>query len=262
MRRFEDFWNLEWNWVEPRNERRDGWSGASRTSVDTTDGRLSLFVKRQENHCYRSFTHPFRGRPTFYREWRNIQRLQRSGVQTLDPVYYGERMFEGRYQAVLVTIALDDFIDLDRFFENREQANDPQRALILDTVADLLLQMHRSGLRHNCLGGNHLMVRLLSSNQAEVRVLDLEKLKQTFDVPGSAAKDLARLIRHTPTLRAEEHQALITGYVKDLRAQDAQDLVKVLNQALEDKHLLRGRAAHPRIVVEETPTESPSGPRL
>lgn len=247
---FDDFWNLEWNWVEPRNERRDGWSGAARVTVDTADGPLALFVKRQENHCYRSLHHPFRGLPTFYREWCNIQRLRRGGVATLDPVYYGQRVHQDRYQAILITQMLEGFSDLDRFFAERDKLNDGESLRALQEVARVLLCMHRNGFQHNCLGGNHIMLRM--GEQIEVRLLDLEKMKATRNVPHASAKDLARLIRHTPTLHSTDHRALISAYAKKLRAEDGEALVRDLNRALDEKHRLKGRAAHPFIVLDKT----------
>lgn len=250
LRGFEDFWRLEWNWVEPRNERRSGWSGATRAQVQAGDRTLSLFVKRQENHCFRSLLHPLRGQPTFFREWRNIHRLRKGGVPTLDPVYYGERMQDGRYQAVLVTLALDTFQELDKVFAGRAALSGTQRSNILRVIAMVLLRFHRNGLRHNCLGGNHVMVRLDDKDRVDVRVLDLEKVKATRHPIGAAAHDLARFIRHTPTLIDEDHQALVNAYAQLLPQLMRKPLVQAVNQQLRAKHERRGRPAHPPIVLE------------
>jgi hypothetical protein len=251
LRAFEDFWKLEWNWVEPRNERRNGWSGATRARIQVGDEVLSLFVKRQENHCYRSLRHPFRGRPTFFREWNNIHRLRAAGVPTLDPVYYGERIQDGRYQATLVSLALDEFRELDRWFADRDALSDAQRRALLQTAADVLRRFHRNGLQHNCLGGNHLMLRTDARGGTEARLLDLEKLKVTHDAQHAAARDLARFIRHTPTLLPQDHQMLISAYADDLAPAARASLVEHLNRALQDKHLQHGRPAHSPIVLDE-----------
>ncbi len=250
LRGFDDLWQLEWNWVEPRNERRSGWSGATRAQVQAGERTLSLFVKRQENHCYRSLLHPLRGQPTFFREWRNIHRLRKGGVPTLEPVYYGERMQDGRYQAVLVTLALDEFRELDEVFAERAALSETQRINILRVIALVLLRFHRNGLRHNCLGGNHIMVRLDDKDRVDVRVLDLEKVKATRHPLDAAARDLARFIRHTPTLLDQDHQALVNAYAQLLPALMRKPLVQTVNQQLRTKHERRGRPAHPPIVLE------------
>lgn len=250
LRGFEDFWQLEWNWVEPRNERRNGWSGATRVQVQAGAQTLSLFVKRQENHCYRSLLHPLRGQPTFHREWRNIFRLRKAGVPTLDALYYGERMHEGRYQAVLVSRALDDFRELDEMFAARAALSETQRVNILRVVAMVLLRLHRGGLQHNCLGGNHVMVRLDEKDRVDVRVLDLEKVKGFRRPLEAAAHDLARFIRHSPTLEHADHQLLVNAYAQMLPLLMRKVLVQGINRQLRDKHERHGRPEQPRITLD------------
>jgi hypothetical protein len=72
---FEALWSVSTDWHEAPNERRGGWSGVSRHVL--ADGS-AIFLKRQENHLCRTLRHPIRGIPTFYREYRNILRLQRA----------------------------------------------------------------------------------------------------------------------------------------------------------------------------------------
>ena len=232
LRSFEDFWNLEWTWIEPRNERRAGWSGASRIRIDTPAGPLSLFVKRQENHCYRSLRHPL-GRPTFYREWRNIQRLREAGVPTLDPLFYGERKQRGRYQAVLVSLALDEYRELDEVF--RGELSDAQRSAAVGAVAHLLARFYGTGLRHNCLGGNHLMLRFDAAGGAEVRLLDLEKMKGVHDPERAASRDLARFMRHSPSMNRQDHLALLRNYGELIGAVRSKRLMDYLNAGLRGK---------------------------
>ncbi len=247
LKTFDDFWNFEWTWVEPRNERRSGWSGASRVRIETPQGPLSLFVKRQENHCYRSLRHPFRGRPTFYREWCNIRMLRAAGVPTLDPIFYGERLQEGRYQAVLISLALDEFRELDRLFERDAGLDEAQSSAMLAAVAELLVRFHRTGSVHNSLSGAHLMLRMDAGGKADVRLLDLEKMKTNRDMLRSAASDLARLIRYTPTLSAQHRVNLVRAYSDAFPPGQRDALIKKINAALHDNHARRGRREHPAI---------------
>jgi hypothetical protein len=90
---FGPLWSLATDWHEAPNERRGGWSGVSRHLL--ADGS-AIFVKRQEDHLCRTLRHPLRGIPTFYREYRNILRLHRHAIGTLEALYYGDRRDAGQ----------------------------------------------------------------------------------------------------------------------------------------------------------------------
>jgi len=242
LRSFDDLWALPWNWVEEPNQRRRGWSGATRVVIGESEP-LALFVKRQENHCYRSLAHPLRGKPTFYREWRNIGVLREAGVPTLEPIAYGERVREGRYQAVLITVAFDGYVDLDELFANRGGLDEAARNAVLETLARNLLRLHRAGCRHNCLAGKHLMVRM--GAEPDVRLLDLEKLKHQRAWLAAAAHDLARLIRYTPTLSLADHHHVVYEYCRGLSTGEALSLVALINHKLSRKKGARYRIADP-----------------
>src|SRR5690606_4943115 len=64
LSQFEQWWQLQGEWVEEPNQRRGGESGVQRLQVD--QGQL-LYAKRQVGHLCRSLSHPF-GRPTVLRE--------------------------------------------------------------------------------------------------------------------------------------------------------------------------------------------------
>ena len=75
LRSFDDFWEFEANWFEEPNQRRGGWSGVARCELKVPEGGTRrVFLKRQENHTTRTFTHPIRGMATFVREFRQILR--------------------------------------------------------------------------------------------------------------------------------------------------------------------------------------------
>jgi hypothetical protein len=238
---FDDFWRL--------NEGRSGSNNAKRAEIRMGDQTLPLSVKHQENHCFRSLLHPLRGQPTFLREWRTIHRMRAGGVPTFEPVYYGERKEDGRYQAVLVTLVLDEFRELDQVFADRDKLSDVQRAKALQVIAQVLLRFHRSGLRHNALAGDDLMLRFGSDDRIEPRLLGLEQVSRARHPLDAAARDLAHFIRHTPTLFAEDHQALVRAYAQMLPALMRKALVQALNQALRaGQH--RGGVKHPPIILE------------
>ena len=128
---FEGFWDLPRHWVEDFNARRNGWSGVIRhTVVDGERRRFSMFVKLQENHNYRSPTHLLQRRPTFYRCFLNIRRLERIGVPTAELVFYAERRDGDKLQAVLVTAALNGYRELNSIFEDSSLSAAIRRAIL------------------------------------------------------------------------------------------------------------------------------------
>ena len=60
---FADFWDTENHWFEDVNHRRDGWSGVITKHI----GDETLFIKKQHNHNFKTWLHPFKGVPTFKR---------------------------------------------------------------------------------------------------------------------------------------------------------------------------------------------------
>ncbi|MDZ4099655.1 MAG: lipopolysaccharide kinase InaA family protein, partial [Methylophilaceae bacterium] len=106
---FEALWRLEQDkWFEAPNHRRGGWSGVCKTTLTLPEGgEVGVFIKRQENHFYRSWRHLFRQRPTFEREFRNIQHYQKHEIPTVEVMYYGHRVVQGKLRAILVTRELE-----------------------------------------------------------------------------------------------------------------------------------------------------------
>ena len=92
---FDALWKLKADWFEEPNQRRGGWSGVSRCELALPGGGMrAVFLKRQENHKARLWTHPLRGAPTFLREFRHIQHYRACGIPTLEPVYFAMHKVE------------------------------------------------------------------------------------------------------------------------------------------------------------------------
>jgi hypothetical protein len=239
---FEGFWNLPVNWVEEPNERRGGWSGVSfyKTS-DSNGGSFSMFVKRQENHNYFSPRHPLHVRPTFYRDFSNICFLKQVGIPTVEPVYYGERLFDNRLQAVLATVTLDGYRELNLFFED-PSIKAPMRQAILHCIADILRLMHRHRLRHGSLSGKHVMVKLTEVGSFDARILDLEKMKRSWHHLYASVRDIERFIRHTPTFSKAEHAEFVRHYVKYFDPMQKRLLIRLTNQCIISRTYSKGHA--------------------
>ena len=77
---FDAWWTLALDEVEPGNQRRGGWSAVSRYCLPEAAGGGAVFVKRQQDHVYRSLRHPWRGRLTAEREYRTLLRCAETAV--------------------------------------------------------------------------------------------------------------------------------------------------------------------------------------
>lgn len=209
---FEALWQLEAGWHEAPNERRGGWSGVTRhVLVDGT----AVFIKRQENHLCRTWLHPLRGVPTFFREFENILLLNRKKVAALDALFYGERRAGGKWQAVLVTRALDGFLCLDEWLET--YSDHPSRASLPAAVAAAVAVLHSHHLQHSCLYGKHVFVRETpldgqAFTLADIRFIDLEKLRWRASRRRLSAHDTDQLLRHTKGWTSDEREAFSRHY--------------------------------------------------
>ncbi|VAX05519.1 InaA protein [hydrothermal vent metagenome] len=214
---FEALWSLEADWFEPPNKRRGGWSGVVRLELERPDGETEgVFIKRQENHQRRTLRHPLAGEPTFAGEMKNILMLQKAGVPTLDLIYFGQREVEGSRQAILVTRELSGFYPLnwwlDKWLKEGWAAARNIRLTVIDEMAQVVRQLHENGLVHNSLHPKHLFVRVDEQEvEAEVRLIDLEKMRSSLSRSRATSRDLDSLNRrclicsHSDRLRFLKH---------------------------------------------------------
>lgn len=195
---FEGLWQCQAELVDEPNTGRGGHSMVSRLAL--ANGQ-AIYIKRQENHLCRTWLHPVRGVPTFYREWLNIQRLQQQGIGCVQAVYYGERRLARSWQAILVTAALDDFVCLDDWNRLHPEPGE-QRLSLLQATAEVIAHMHRCRFQHGCLYGKHIFVRRSPANGSlygvdDIRLIDLEKLRKGLRRDRISQHDLDQLVRHT-----------------------------------------------------------------
>ena len=227
---FAGFWDLPRNWVEDCNVRRNGWSGVMRhTLVVNKAGSFSMFVKLQEGHNYRSLPHMLRWRPTLYRDFCNIRRMEEIGVSTVEPVFYAERGDGDKLQAVLVTVALDGYRELNSIFED-SSLGAPIRQSILHRIADAVWLIHCHRLHHNALRGKHVMIKLGEGDTFDMRILDLEKMRRSWSWLRTAVCDLEKFIRLTPTLTPVEHTELVRHYARYLSPSHRRKLMVMINE--------------------------------
>ncbi|OUR89182.1 hypothetical protein A9Q92_01455 [Methylophaga sp. 42_8_T64] len=211
---FDAIWDLTTEWFEEPNKRRGGWSGVIKLDLNTAEGKVSVFIKRQENHITRTLLHPVRGMPTFQREYQNILRMSKHGLPIMELAFFAKRINNGNLQAILITKALDDYIPLEseRFLASGDLINNAQhKEKLLVAVADTLRQIHRHHFQHNCLYLKHIFVRP-DGDGWDIKLIDLEKLKWRFFKQQAVFRDLYTLYRHAKGWSRKDHVRLFQAY--------------------------------------------------
>lgn len=210
---FDYYWQRQGEWVEAPNQRRGGESGVQR--LEDGEGHL-LYAKRQVGHIYRSLLHPF-GRPTVLREVDALHSIERLGVRVPRIVFCGaQRDAQHQWRALLVSEALDGFVDLDTWHAQGARERYPQALhdCMLKDLADNLARMHRGHWQHGCLYGKHVFIKVVGEGdeaRAEVALLDLEKCRWRISCQRAAYNDLHQLRRHS-SLDQAQWQTLLYFY--------------------------------------------------
>lgn len=211
--RFDFYWRQQGEWVEEPNQRRGGESGVQR--LNDANGKL-LYAKRQVGHIYRSLLHPF-GRPTVLRELDALNSFEQLGVRVPRIVFCGaERDVDRQWRALLVSEALDGFVELDTWHAEGARERYPQvvHERMLKDLADNLARMHLGHWQHGCLYGKHVFIKVIGEGeqaQVEVALLDLEKCRRRISCQRAAGNDLRQLRRHS-SLNDAEWQTLLYFY--------------------------------------------------
>lgn len=214
---FDALWALQADWFEAPNERRGGWSGVVRLELEDASGRQRvIFLKRQENHLRRSVRHPVGGEPTFAAEIRNILTLVEAGVPTLHPVYYAQRRVGGRWRAILATEELLGYRPLDEVIDDWRAtgwaAARDQRRHVARAAAGVAHRLHRQRLAHNAMHPKHLFVRC-DDRRADVRLIDLEKMRRVPSSERAMHRDLDSLNRRTLHLSRSDRLRFLMLYL-------------------------------------------------
>ena len=234
---FAGFWNLPWDWVEDPNKRRNGWSGVSRHTFSDERGGPLFDLREAAGESQLSFvassapwkTHIFS---------RSLQLAPHEANKCADSgaVFYGERQEGSKQQAVLATVALEGYSELNPLFQDPSLVTSVRQA-ILHRLAEVVQMIHRHHLQHNSLGGNHVMVKLEEDGTFDLRILDLEKTRHNFISMDIAVRELEKFIRHTPTLTTNEHAEFLLHYTRNFDHTQRRKLIKRINQRLHRKCL-------------------------
>jgi len=217
---FEQVWKHPIEWFEAPNESRGGWSGVGRLQLALPDGAwLSLFVKKQQNHGRRTLLHPLAGEPTFRREYKRLQYLQRKGIAAPQVVFYAEQLVDGKACAILVTEELAGYQSLESLAEPlfAEKAfTRRQKQQLFKVIASSIRHFHELGLAHRALYPKHIFVKD-AGNHAQIALIDLEKARFSPFFWYRAYYDLAALNRHAGHWRRTDRLYLLMQYCRTKR---------------------------------------------
>lgn len=172
---FQKLWDYKVNWFEAPNENRGGWSGVGRVELPQSEGAITLFIKKQQNHTSRTWRHPIKGEPTFVKEFRTIGYLQARGIKVPETVFFGQRQSDAGWQAILITENLNGYQPLDEI--NPNEMSLQEKRILLKSVAKTVRKMHQTGVQHRALYLKHLFVKK-NAGGFDVAVIDLEKARK------------------------------------------------------------------------------------
>jgi hypothetical protein len=212
---FAELWALQAPWVEEPNRRRSGWSGVVRGKLSTGAGEaVTVFIKRQQGHCFRGLRPPFRRRPTAYRELRCLRLADKHSIHTAKFVYYGERKVNGIWQSIFVTREVLHCQSLSRYLMEAKRRPEEEVNRVLREAATCIGDFHRLGLQHGALYGKHILLGdrplpperpALAPGRRAVYLIDLEKARFRLFRNRIACHDLSQLYRHVPFDRTQWH---------------------------------------------------------
>jgi tRNA A-37 threonylcarbamoyl transferase component Bud32 len=201
---FEALWTHDAAWVEEPNFRRQGWSGVCRIELNNAAAApIGMYLKRQENHGYRSLANPFRYQPTAYREYKRLVAMQAAGITAPGILYYGERHSGKNLQAILMTREIPPSIPLDDYLSLAQERDPAEVDRVIQDTAALIAKLHRHHFQHCALYGKHVLISGLeraagAGSQLVPYLIDVEKSRRRLSRMAIAVRDLNQLYRHVP----------------------------------------------------------------
>ena len=247
---FETIWSLDAPWVEEPNFRRQGWSGVCRlTLTESVDQPVVIYLKRQENHSYRSLLSPWRLRPTAFREYKRLKEMQAVAVTAPEVLYYGERQTGKALQAILITREVPQSIAFEDYMHLSDKRRSSEVRQVLQDTAGLIGRLHRHRLQHCALYGKHVLISgyrsgtptaALPEQRLVPYLIDVEKSRRRPSRLGIALQDLNQFFRHTPW-REVQWETFLDHYVIACRMKRMRSLLAWLIQRKVNRKRTRRR---------------------
>jgi tRNA A-37 threonylcarbamoyl transferase component Bud32 len=248
---FETIWSLDAPWVEEPNFRRQGWSGVCRLTLDKSEGQPVVYLKRQENHGYRSLLSPLRLRPTAFREYTRLKSMEAAAVAAPEVLYYGERHTGKALQAILITKEVPQSIAFEDYLRLSAKRPASEVGQVLRDTARLIGRLHRHRIQHCALYGKHVLISgyrggnptTTSPEQRLVPYLiDVEKARRKPSRISIARRDLNQFFRHAPWTEAQ-WETFLDHYVIACRMKRMRPLLARMIQRKARRKQSRRRAS-------------------
>ncbi len=215
---FDDLWDREEKWFEPRNigKSESSWSGVVRIDL----GEKRFFLKRQENYFTLSPRYPFKI-SVVEDEYRNIATFTELEVPSLEVVACKVRLKNGKRQALIMTAALDGYVDLDAVSVGLPKSglSVSAKRRVLKNLAQLIRLTHSKGLFHGNLYPNHLfidqkmLIGPLTPDSISCRFIDMERAGKAFPRKRKQLRDIETLDRRTPNWSRSDRLFFLLNYL-------------------------------------------------
>lgn len=121
-------------------------------------------------------------------EWNAIHHLESVGVDSMKGVAFGQQGWNPlKRKSFIITEDLSPVMQLDHFFASKEAKNISyvQRLAIIERVAQMVRNMHLSGLNHRDCYLCHFLLRMPFTNAANMKIflIDLHRAQIRRTVP-------------------------------------------------------------------------------
>lgn len=216
---FDALWDLDVPWFEEPNARRGGWSGVAQLRLTLPmGGSVGFFLKRQENHVFKTLAHPLRGQATFLREFVNIQHFEADEIPTLEVAFFGQKKVKGKLRAILLTRELEGYEPLSsEHFKQRCSGRTKQgvrrKQVLIERIADVIRTMHDKGWMHDCLYPKHIFWTVSDRGEVDVRLIDLEKVRKVRGRSKAILRDLDSLNRRGEQFSRADRLRFLKAYL-------------------------------------------------
>lgn len=173
-------------------------------------------------------------------EWAALNKMRALSIPGLIPVAFGERgKNPATRQSFVVTRELNNVIQLDHLFEQRELPPTIKRVLV-DKVAMIARELHAAGINHRDFYLCHFMLResSLATGVPDVTLVDLHRAQLRAQVPERwRVKDIGGLLFSSLNLGFSRRD-----YLRFLRVYFASDLRSILREHSSLLQKIRQRA--------------------
>jgi len=212
---FDDWWQLDGDWVEEPNQRRGGESGVMRCHLEGT----IYYVKKQVGHICRTLRYPL-GCPTIEREAHRLGICHQLGISVPEIVFCQVRRGKGKPRSLLVTHDLSGYRSVDEWYATEPDSPTKQQMLsrIYARLGEPLARLHNNRWQHGCLYDKHIFFKSMEGNDSDVEIalIDLEKCRRKLTVARASERDVLQLCRHMPDLNGANWRTFVDHYTQHL----------------------------------------------